>query len=367
MRQLLILTGVAVALLLVGCGGGNDSDTPTATLEPPATATAEAAATATVAPDTRRTGIAELDAVLDVLFAGDADAIRELVRFTPVPCELEPIGLDPQPTCRDDEPAGTPVDVFPHASCHGGFTRPERMSGVHTSLARPTGEVIAIYVAPETYWPWAEFVVVFGDDTVALVPGDVQAVSITDGHITGTHLGCSATLEEFIAFHRLEDSVLFIGSGGLTGIGGLDTALDALRLADAEALGQLIQFQPIACIATPQGIGAPPLCRSDEADGTLVDVLPVSTCELMYVRQDESDWVLDSLAEGELYAVYRDGDRYVAVLSNAMPAGRPATRVYIDERRIVEIDITCVLTPEEVLADIDPADILVAPDALSER
>ncbi|MCH8064509.1 MAG: hypothetical protein IIC90_01605 [Chloroflexi bacterium] len=355
MRRALILTGVTLAILLAACADGGGEPAPTATLEPAATATTEA----------RRTGISQVDAVLDVLFSGDADAVRAMVRFTAIPCEAEPVGLGSPPMCKADESDGSPVDVYPHSSCEGFYIRPENMDGSYSSLASPDGTLYAVYRAPDRYWPPAQFVAIFTDPSRVIVPGDAQAVSITDGRIVGSHSGCASTPEEFIAFHRLEDSVLFIGSGGLTGISGLDTALDALRLADVETLDRLIQFQPIRCIVTPRGIGAPPLCRPDEPDGTILAVLPVSTCELTYVREDESDWVPGSLAEGQLYAVYQDGDRYVAVLSYEMPDGQRATRVFIDGRRIVEIDVTCVLTPEEALAGIDPADILVAPVTFS--
>ncbi len=206
MRQVLILTGVTLAILLAACADGGGETTPAATQEPDATATPDE-------PEALRTGIAELDAVLDVLFSGDADAVRDLINFTPVPCELEPIGLGAPPTCRSDEPAGSPVDVYPHGYCEGVYTRPEDMGGTYLSLASPSGRLYAVYRAPDTYWPPAQFVVVYfvvvnTDGIAVTVPGKAFAVSIADGRIVGSHSGCADTLEEFIASYRLEEPVL---------------------------------------------------------------------------------------------------------------------------------------------------------------
>ena len=108
MRQALILTGMTLTILLAACADGGSETTPTATLEPAATATLEPGLT----------GIAELDAALDVLFAGDVDAVRDLVSFTPTVCAANPQGLGDPPLCRPDEPDGAAVDFFPVAHCH---------------------------------------------------------------------------------------------------------------------------------------------------------------------------------------------------------------------------------------------------------
>ncbi len=158
--------------------------------------------------EVRRTGIAELDAVLDVLFSGDADAVRDLVSFTAVACEAEPVGLGAPPQCRPDEPDGTAVDVYPHAYCEGVYIRPEDMDGKYLSLASPDGTLYAVYRAPETYWPPARYVVIYTDASAEIVPGDALAVSIADGRIIGSYSGCAGTPEEFIASYRLEDPVL---------------------------------------------------------------------------------------------------------------------------------------------------------------
>lgn len=159
-------------------------------------------------PDARRTGIAELDTVPDVLFAGDADAVRDLVSFTAAACEAEPIGLGAPPMCRPDEPDGTAVDVYPHSYCEGVYIRPEDMEGKYSSLASASGRLYAVYRAPDTYSPPTEYVVIYTDASTRTGADNALAVWIADGRIIGSYSGCAGTPEEFIDSYRLKDLVL---------------------------------------------------------------------------------------------------------------------------------------------------------------
>ena len=183
------LVAVCLAVLAFACddgdGGPNPTPEPTSTL------------VHTQAPDNTRTGIPDLDNVLDALFSGDAAAIQALVAFTPVPCEIEPIGLGPPPTCRADEPEGTLVDVFPHAYCEGVYIRPEDMDGRYASLANPDGVLYAVYHGSESFSPSGEFVVVF-PNRISSRPGIALAAAITGGRIVGSYSGCGGTPEEFV-------------------------------------------------------------------------------------------------------------------------------------------------------------------------
>ena len=146
--------------------------------------------------------------MLDTLFSGDAAAIQSLVAFTPVPCEIEPIGLGPPPTCRADEPEGTLVDVFPHAYCEGVYIRPEDMDGRYASLADPDGVLYAVYHGSESFSPSGEFVVIFTNRSSAR-SGIALAAAITDGRIVGSYSGCGGTPEEFVVeFGFASDDIL---------------------------------------------------------------------------------------------------------------------------------------------------------------
>ena len=198
MRQALILTGLTLAILLAACADGGSETTPTATLEPAATATLEPGLT----------GFAELDAVLDVLFAGDVDAVRDLVSFSAVACVAEYTRPDGNPIlCRPDEPDGTAVDAFPHLACQAIYIRPEDMDGAYLSLASPSGRLYAAYRAPDASWPPAQFIAVY-TDSVTMSPGSALAVSITDGRIVGRFTGCGHTTATLIEYYGLENPVL---------------------------------------------------------------------------------------------------------------------------------------------------------------
>ena len=319
---------------------------------------------ATDLPSGALTGIPELNNVLDVLFSGDEEAVRALVKFSQVACEIEPIGLGSPPQCLGDEADGALVDVYPHSYCEGVYIRPEDMAGRYMSLATPGASLYVVYRRTGQLWPPGEFVAVYTDSLAEPAPVNVRSVFITDGRIVGSFSGCGGTPEDYITSWKLVEPVLFIGSRGLTGNSELDALSEGFRLHDADVLRPFVRLQAIRCITTPEGIGAPPLCRPDEEAGARVAVLPISTCESEYVREDELDATLQALAEAELYAVYaeRMGDpEFVMVLSREAAESDTAVEVHIKHGRITSINFTCALTPEEALAKAPPDDILAGP------
>lgn len=351
---------VAVAFIALACDGDDNGGPRVPDLQ----ITLTPYPTATPPTSEPRTSIPELDAVLDVLFSGDEDAVRALVEFSQVACEVEPYGLGSPPQCLSDEPDGALVEVYPHGYCEGVYIRPEDMAGRYTSLATPGSTLFAVYRGTENYWPPAEFVAVYTNSTVEPGPVDAHTVSITGGRIVESFSGCGGTPEDYITSRNLVEAVLFIGSGGITGNSELDALSTALRLHDADVLRPFIRLQAIPCITTPEGIGAPPLCRPDEPPGTRVAVLPTSTCESAYVRDDELEVTLQAIAEAELYAVYaqRTGDtEFVMILSREAPEFDVAIKVPVKNGRITSVNFTCVLTPEEALENVPPEDILAGP------
>jgi hypothetical protein len=65
----------------------------------------------------------------------------------------------------------------------------------------------------------------------------------------------------------------------------------------------LIQYITVGC-TTADGLGGPPKCTSGQAEGTLVEVFPISEAEGHFARPDEIDRTLEFTVDG-LYAVYR--------------------------------------------------------------
>jgi hypothetical protein len=71
-------------------------------------------------PLSTRTGIADVDEVLAAVESGDAQALRDLIRFTMVGC-TNADGLGGPPKCREGEAEGTLVNVLPFLGPEGGF------------------------------------------------------------------------------------------------------------------------------------------------------------------------------------------------------------------------------------------------------
>ena len=84
----------------------------------------------------------------------------------------------------------------------------------------------------------------------------------------------------------------------------IDTILAAVNSNDKQKLTDLFGYTTIACKTIVNGLGGPPPCREGEADGTLVEVLPVLSHEGYYLYKDEiSNW--PGLDVAGLYAVYQ--------------------------------------------------------------
>ena len=88
-----------------------------------------------------------------------------------------------------------------------------------------------------------------------------------------------------------------------TGITEIDDVLAAVESNDPQKLRELFSYSTIAC-RTVHALGGPPPCREGEAEGTLVEVLPILGAEGGHLRKDEiSNWT--ALDVTRLYAVYR--------------------------------------------------------------
>ena len=89
----------------------------------PPTATSSATEEPTVPesyPLSTRTDIADVDAVLAAVESGDAQSLRDLVRFTLLGC-TKADGMGGPPKCREGEAEGTLVNVLPFLGPEGSF------------------------------------------------------------------------------------------------------------------------------------------------------------------------------------------------------------------------------------------------------
>ena len=126
----------------------------------------------------------------------------------------------------------------------------------------------------------------------------------------------------------------------------IDTILAAVNSNDKQKLTDLFSYTTIACKTIVNALGGPPPCPEGEADGTLVQVLPVLSSEGYYLYKDEiSNW--PGLDVAGLYAVYQvtesaysdenfpKGD-YAMILAGK--ENQPGIVLHITDTGIVRID-----------------------------
>lgn len=144
-----------------------------------------------------------------------------------------------------------------------------------------------------------------------------------------------------------------------TGIAELDAIVDGFVLHDTKTLLPYLRYQTLPCTKT-SGIGQRPKCRADQEEGAPVEVMPFSGCEFALYRPHEFALILAEVVQDSLYGVYRATPdvrfpgEYVIVLfrESVDPETEPpviAIEVSVDEGRIVGVNATCFLTPEEAV------------------
>jgi hypothetical protein len=105
-----------------------------------------------------RTGIEDVDVILEAVEADDMEQLRSLIHYTTVGC-LNVDALGGPPRCRDGEAAGTLVEALPFIGPEGGFLRKDEIENW------PGPEVVGIYavyrvsgsVFSEEYYPAGEY------------------------------------------------------------------------------------------------------------------------------------------------------------------------------------------------------------------
>lgn len=152
-----------------------------------------------------------------------------------------------------------------------------------------------------------------------------------------------------------------------TGVTDVDAVLAAVESGDSQQLRDLIRFTTVGC-TTADGLGGPPKCQNDEAEGTLVEALPFLGSEGNFLRKAD---VLNfpGVSVVGVYAVYKVAD--TAYSEDAYPAGEYAVIFMGEENQpgiviqirsgIVRIDY---LFPPASMEDVvrrDSSQLILAP------
>lgn len=83
-----------------------------------------------------------------------------------------------------------------------------------------------------------------------------------------------------------------------TGIPAIDVVIEAMHAQDADALGAMLAFQTIPCVAREQYGGGPPGCRGGDPVGTPYEVLPFSSSEFAWLNREQAVETVRGLAVG---------------------------------------------------------------------
>ena len=113
-------------------------------------------------PPETRTGIEEIDHVIDTILKGDENTRLDLVRYTTTACEMGS-DLGGPPNCTGEETSGSLIEVFPVDYEGELYYRPRQIQGIFGFAVRG---LLAVYKVPEEafqadYWPAGEYGVVF--------------------------------------------------------------------------------------------------------------------------------------------------------------------------------------------------------------
>ena len=143
---------VCAMLLISGVAACSPGMATTATLQP--------GLTETYYPLTTRTGLEEIDRILDA--SGDVQRLRSLVQFTSALCTRRD-GLGGPPKCLEDEGEGTPVEVLPFLGPEGSFLRKDEIQdwqGFKASGLYAIYEVSSSAFSDENY-PAGQYAILF--------------------------------------------------------------------------------------------------------------------------------------------------------------------------------------------------------------
>ncbi len=116
-------------------------------------------------PPGARSGLSDIDPVIDAIVQNDLDARRSLTRFLSTDC-THADGLGGPPKCNPDQEEGTIVEVFPLSGPEGHFATVETIDDILTFTVE--GLFAVYHVQPptheESFWPSGEYGLIFVQD-----------------------------------------------------------------------------------------------------------------------------------------------------------------------------------------------------------
>ncbi|MFC1922909.1 TolB family protein [Chloroflexota bacterium] len=150
----------------------------------------------------------------------------------------------------------------------------------------------------------------------------------------------------------------------------LTPVLKAIAYGTVNDRKELVSFSTTTCTSA-DGLGGPPKCEPNEEEGTLVEVLPVSSGEGSFSRPDTIDGALDFVVMG-LFSIYRVPDdahetdyspagEYGLIFAREMNAVPFPVTVFVENGRIVRIQHHVATDPQEIINQLPAESIVMTP------
>ena len=158
-----------------------------------------------------------------------------------------------------------------------------------------------------------------------------------------------------------------------TGLPDIDPVLAAVASGDPEELRGLIQYTHAPC-TRKEGLGGPPKCTGNEAEGTVLEVLPYLGSEGSFIRKSEiAGW--PGIDAAGLYAVFGVSENatreeyylpgeYVALF--LQKDNRNGVALQITDGRVVRVDTMFTGSPDSFAVfmeqdSVDSSKVILAP------
>lgn len=150
--------------------------------------------------DDDRTGIAEVDRVIEAVEAEDIETLSAMVAYFEQPCG-PPQGIPAPPQCPEGEPDGTPVDVWWSATCEGYFvSRAETQSHIMGRVEDVGLRLYAVYPGGSDLGFDADYTILYRNAERVNDILDGQRVSLKDGRIQSWTSSCGSISAHVTSF-----------------------------------------------------------------------------------------------------------------------------------------------------------------------
>jgi hypothetical protein len=274
-----------------------------------------------------RSGLREVDTLLEVLQRRDLQALTALVSLQDYPCSVEPEPAKPTPPpgspppppfppplvpCPPGATPGTAVHGLGEVGCFGRDGRVAERPLLQWAV-REGVTLHGVAKLPDGYQPQAGFVVAL---VAPKAPFQWQSggLLIRAGRIVAAVDDCGGPQGLYPPARFLVPPPALgqpAPPGRRAGVEILDSIVAAAEAQDAAALVRLTDFEQVGCTVDQAGIGGPPMCVAGEPPGTPIDVLWGAQCEGFPIRRSDllASYQRLLTQERSIFAVTDRGER----------------------------------------------------------